>query len=44
MMPEVRALVGERSFELLESGLKVETDGFRDMMVPMLGARLKRWK
>jgi hypothetical protein len=44
MMPGVRALVGEQSFELLESGFKVETDGFRDVMVPMLRARLKRWK
>jgi hypothetical protein len=42
MMPGVRALVGEQSFELLESGLKAESDAFRDMMVPMLRARLKR--
>jgi hypothetical protein len=41
LMPGVRSLVGQQSFELLESGLKVETDGFRDVMVPMLRARLK---
>jgi hypothetical protein len=42
MMPGVRALVGELSFELLERGAKVESDGFRDVVVPMLRARLKR--
>jgi hypothetical protein len=42
MMPGVRALVGEQSFEVLESGLKAESDGFRDIMVPMLRARLRR--
>jgi hypothetical protein len=42
LAPRVRALVGEDSFELLEGGLKAETDAFRDVMVPMLRARLKR--
>ena len=42
MMPGVRALIGEQSFELLESGLKAESDGFRDVMMPMLRARLRR--
>ena len=42
LMPGVRALVGEESFGLLESGVKAETDAFRDVMVPMLRARLKR--
>jgi hypothetical protein len=42
MMPGVLALVGEPSFQLLESGHKAESDAFRDVMVPMLRARLKR--
>ena len=42
MMPDVRALVGEQSFELLDGGLKAESDAFTDVMVPMLRARLKR--
>lgn len=43
LAPRVRALVGDECFDLLERGLKLETDGFRDVMVPMLRARLKRW-
>jgi hypothetical protein len=42
MMPGVLALVGEPSFQLLESGLKAESDAFRDIMVSMLRARLRR--
>jgi hypothetical protein len=41
LMPGVRALVGEESFGLLESGVKAESEGFRDVMVQMLRARLK---
>jgi hypothetical protein len=41
-MPGVRALVGEESFELLERGLKAESEAFRDVMVAMLRARVKR--
>jgi len=41
LAPRVRKLVGEKSFQLLEDGLKAETDAFGDVMVPMLRARLK---
>ena len=42
LMPGVRAMVGEESFELLESGVKAECDAFRDIALAMLRARLKR--
>jgi hypothetical protein len=42
LMPGVRALVGEESFGVLESGVKAECEAFRDMMVPMLRVRLSR--
>ena len=42
LAPGIRTLIGEESSRLLETGLKAETEAFRDLMVPMLRARLKR--
>jgi hypothetical protein len=39
--PRVRVLIGDQSFALLESGYKVETDGFLDVMPAVLRSRLR---
>jgi hypothetical protein len=39
--PGVRALIGDESFSLLESGYKAESDAFADVMPAMLRARLR---
>ena len=41
-MPDVRALIGEESFALLERGSKVELEGFADILPTMLRLRLRR--
>ncbi len=39
--PGVRALIGDESFSLLESGCKAESDAFADVMPAMVRARLR---
>ncbi len=39
--PNVRALIGDESFSLLETGYKAESDAFADVMPAMLRARLR---
>jgi len=40
--PGVRALIGDESFALLESGCKAESEAFEDVMPAMLRAMLRR--
>jgi hypothetical protein len=41
--PNVRSVVGDESFALLESGHKAESDAFVDVMPAELRARTRRW-
>ncbi len=42
--PGLRQLIGDESFALLDSGVKIESEGMREVLPAMLRARVKQWR